>query len=215
LGDDGIVEEDATFGMPTIAISGAFGTVSFSDDNYDFYDDTTSGGDIKYEGTFGAINVGVISDIDDGDFSVKLGYTAEGLAVSADVSTYDNELTYTNASVAYTMGAITGTLSTRYDGYYDDQVSTVKLAYSADGISASISANDNENSDDYYEDDDFTLAAGYTANNLTIGAEYSYDAYDDESYTKVTGSYDLGAGLTLEAGADSDENAYLGAAMKF
>lgn len=185
-------DEAALFGMPTISVAGSFGTVSFSTDNIDFFDDTNGGGDIKYTGTFGAITAGVISDIDSGDYSVQLGYSANGLAVSVDTDSYD----VYNASVAYTMGAITGTLSTN-----ESEAVYLKLAYAADAISASVKVGDDETYD---------LALGYTANGITVAAEA-----DEDDYIKVTGSYDLGAGLSLQAGADSDENAYLGAAMKF
>ena len=40
--------------MPTVFIEGSFGKLAFSDDNYDFYDDTNAGGDVEYTGTFGA-----------------------------------------------------------------------------------------------------------------------------------------------------------------
>ncbi len=190
---DGFESKSGSFGMPTISVGGAFGTVSFSTDNIDFFDDHWTGeGDVKYVGTFGAINVGVISDIDNGDYSVQLGYSANGIAVALDT----DSLNVYNASVAYTMGAITGTLSTD-----DSEVTKLKLAYAADAISASIKVGD---------DDSYDLVLGYTANGLTVAAET-----DDSDYTKVTGSYDLGGGLSIQAGADSDESAYVGAAMKF
>jgi len=195
LGDgfyDNGTDHENNFGMPTLSIGGAFGTVAISLDNFDYFDDTNGGGDVKYTGTFGAVNVGVISNVDNGDLSVQLGYSANGITVSADADNLDNS----NLSVAYTMGAITGKLSTT-----EDEVTTIKLSYAADAISGSIEIDSN---------DDYTLTAGYTANGLTIGVEA-----DNSDYTKVTGSYDLGGGLSVEAGADSDESAYLGAAMKF
>jgi hypothetical protein len=38
---------------------------------------------------------------------------------------------------------------------------------------------------------------------------------DDSDYTRVTGSYDLGGGLSIVAGANSNDDVYAGAAMKF
>lgn len=192
---DGFETKDGSFAEPTISVGGAFGTISFSSDNFDFYDDSEGNGDVKFEGTFGAITAGVISDVDGEEYSVKLGYSADGIAVNLDTDSYET----TNASAAYTMGAITATLSTNHEG--GDQVSKLKLAYSADAISASIKVGD---------DDSYDLVLGYTANGLAVTAET-----DDTEYTKVTGSYDLGGGLSLQAGADSDESAYVGAAMKF
>lgn len=208
---DGFEYKSGSFGMPTISIGGAFGTVTFSDDNIDFFDDHHGGGDVKYVGTFGAITLGAVSDIDDGDYSVQLGYSADGLAVSMDTEvdsttfpSYDtnnnpimvDEANSYNASVAYTVGAITGKISTS-----ESEVTVVKLSYAADAISASVELDD----EDFY-----TVTAGYSANGLTIGVET-----DSGEYTKVTGSYDLGNGLSLQAGADSNEYSYLGAAMKF
>jgi outer membrane protein OmpU len=189
---DGFESKSGSFGMPTIAIGGAFGTISFSDDNFDFFDDSHDGGDVKYVGTFGAITAGLVSDVDSGDYSIQLGYSADAIAVSVDTDSHD----VYNASVAYTMGAIKGTLSTDAS-----EVIKLKLAYSADAISASVKVGD---------DDSYALTAGYTANGMTIGVET-----DSDDYTKVTGSYDLGGGLSIVAGADSDESAYVGAAMKF
>lgn len=206
LGDDGFDDEDATFGMPTISIGGAFGTISFADDDMDLHDDEASGGDVKYVGTFGAVTAGVIYDVDNNVGSAQLSYSANGLAVSADytndpVHGYDSSWEIINASAAYTMGSLTGTLSTRYSEHDDEQVTKLKLAYSADAISASIKVGD---------DDSYDLSVGYTANGLSVTAET-----DEDELTTVYGSYDLGGGLSIEAGADSDESAYVGATMKF
>jgi hypothetical protein len=46
---DGFEAKSGSFGMPTIAIGGAFGTISFSDDNFDFFDDSHAGGDVVLE----------------------------------------------------------------------------------------------------------------------------------------------------------------------
>ncbi|MDZ7905675.1 MAG: hypothetical protein U5N55_07835 [Cypionkella sp.] len=51
---------------------------------------------------------------------------------------------------------------------------------------------------------------GYTANGLTVGA-FTNSASD----WKVTGSYDLGGGLTAEAGVNGAQDMYLGAKMAF
>lgn len=189
---DGFESKSGSFGMPTIAIGGAFGTISFSDDNFDFFDDSHDGGDVKYVGTFGAITAGLVSDVDTGDYSIQLGYSADAIAVSIDTDSYD----VYNASAAYTMGAITAKVSTS-----ESEVAVLKLSYSADAISGSVEVD---------SADGYALTVGYTANGLTIGVET-----DSAEYTKVTGSYDLGGGLSIVAGADSAESAYVGAAMKF
>lgn len=189
---DGFDTEDGTFGMPTISIGGAFGTISFADNDFDFYDDDHDGGDVKYEGTFGAFTAGVISDVNNGEYSVKLGYSANNIALSADTDSYD----VYNVSAGYTFGAITATLSTD-----ESEAIYAKVGYSANGISASLKVGD---------DDTWEAKAGYSANGLSVEA-----LTDDSEYTRVTGSYDLGGGLSVVAGADSKESAYVGAAMKF
>lgn len=191
-------DEDAIFGTPTIAIGGSFGTISFSTDNIDFYDDAHGSGDVKYEGTFGPVTAGVVLDFYDylggteGEYSVKLAYSANNIAISVDSDSYD----VYNASAGYTFGSITATLSTD-----ESEAIYAKVAYDANGISASLKVGD---------DDTWEAKAGYTANGLTVEAKA-----DDSNYTRVTGSYDLGGGLSVVAGADSDESAYVGAAMKF
>lgn len=191
LGDGFDTAESGAFGDATIAIGGDFGTITFSDDNVDFHDDTNTG-DIGWAGTFGAISAGVVTDVDTGEYSVSLGYSANGLALAAATDSYD----LYSASVGYTVGAITGTVSTS-----ESEVTVVELAYSAEPITASVSVGD---------DDTYDVALTYSANGLTLGVET-----DEAEYTKVTGSYDLGGGLSLEAGADSDDSAYLGAKMAF
>lgn len=193
----------STFGKPTIAIGGSFGKISFSSDNFDTFDgaDANDGtGDVKYEGTFGAFSVGVVTDISDaafnasGDYSVQVKYSANNISLSADTESYATEAY--NVSAGYTFGSITATLSTD-----ESEVMKAKVAYEANGIKASLKVGD---------DDSWEATGGYAAGPLSIDA-----STDDAEYTKITGSYDLGGGLSAIAGADSDESAYLGAAMKF
>lgn len=205
LGDDSFNGESGAFGMPTITIGGAFGTITFADDDMDLHDDAADGGDIKYVGTFGAVTAGVIGDVDNGTGSVQLSYAADGLSLSADY-THDqvhsnHHSVILNGSVGYTVGSLTATLSTRSDEHDNTEVTKLKLAYSADAISASVKVGD---------DDSYDLSVGYTANGVSVTAEA-----DENDLMTVYGSYDLGGGLSIEAGADTDDNAYVGAAMKF
>lgn len=180
------------FGMPTIAIGGSFGKISFKTNGFDFFDDANKNGDVKYEGTFGALTAGVITDIDASQYSVKLGYSANNITLSADTDSYD----IYNVSAGYTFGSITATLSTD-----EKEVTKVKAAYDANGIKASLKVGDN---------DTWEATAGYTAGPLSVEA-----LVDDTEYTRVTGSYDLGNNLSILAGANTNDQAYLGAAMKF
>ncbi len=196
LGDgDDFADESGAFGMPTVWISGTFGKVSISDDNFDFFDDTNSGGDVKYEGTFGGFGVGLITDVDNpSQFSGQATYTLAGIALTANYDTYG----LWNASAAYTMGAITATAATD-----ESSNSSVKLAYSANGISASAQYNTSDASVD--------VAGGYASGAFALDADYNTVSGN----WNATASYDLGNGLSLVAGTNYTGDMMVGAKMVF
>ena len=212
LGDaDGFADEDGTFGMPTIWVDGAYGKLSISDDNFDFFDDAHGGGDVKYEGTFGAFSVGLITDVDkvfviDGDvphddaetgvphFAAKAAYTAGNLAASFNADTYG----LWNVDASYTFNVITATVATN-----EAAESSVKIAYASGPITASVKYNTADESVD--------IAAGLVNNGMTLNAEYNTVSAAYE----VTTSFDLGGGLALEAGANQTGDVMIGAAMEF
>ncbi len=81
------------------------------------WSDTGTNGDVKYEGTFGSFNVGLVTDLELVGLSVMVGYTMGALALSADYN-QDSAVGCSDiwdASAAYTMGAFTGTLSATND----------------------------------------------------------------------------------------------------
>jgi outer membrane protein OmpU len=194
--DDGFDDEGATFGMPTIFVSGSFGKLEISDDNFDFYDDANGGGDARYTGTFGAVTVGLIADVDANEASLSLGYTAGNLALSANTDTYDEQ----NISATYTMGVIAITASSALNETDD---SSLKVAYSSNGISASAQFNTSDESID--------IAAGYAANGLSLNASTNSESNNWE----VTAGYDLGGGLALTAGTNYTQDIMVGATMAF
>ena len=191
---DGFGANDGAMGMPTIFIEGSFGKLAISDDNYDFYDDTNSGGDVEYTGTFGAVSVGLIADVDTNEASAKGGYTAGALAINANMDTYD----LWNLDATYTMGSIAITAATD-----ESENSSLKVAYSAGAITASAQYNTSDESID--------LSAGYSANGLSVNASTN----SESNAWEVTGSYDLGGGLSVEAGTNFTEDMYVGASMSF
>ena len=195
LGDeDGFDSNGGSFGMPTVWVEGSFGKLAFSDDNYDFYDDTNAGGDMEYTGTFGAVSVGLIADVDTNEASAKIGFTSGALAINANSDTYG----LSNIDVTYTMGSIAITAATD-----ESQNSSIKVAYDANGMSASAKFN---TSDDLVD-----LAAGYSANGLSVNA----DTNTVSNAWTVTASYDLGGGLSVEAGTNYTQDMMLGAKMAF
>ena len=195
LGDeDGFDSNGGSFGMPTVWVEGSFGKLAFSDDNYDFYDDTNAGGDMEYTGTFGAVSVGLIADVDTNEASAKIGFTSGALAINANSDTYG----LSNIDVTYTMGSIAITAATD-----ESQNSSLKVAYDANGMSASAQYNTSDKSVD--------LAAGYSANGISVNA----DTNTVSNAWTVTASYDLGGGLSVEAGTNYTQDMMLGAKMAF
>ncbi len=189
-------DEDGTFGMPEIYISGSFGKIAFSDDNFDFYDDANGSGDVQYTGTFGAITVGVTADVDASEFSGSADATFSGITVHADADTYAEY----NASAAYTLGAFTAKVGAGMSDV-DGTTYFVTGTYVAGAITAEATYND---------DSSYDLSLDYSANSISAGV-----TYDDAGDYTVTAGYDLGGGLTLEAGYDNDASAFIGAAMSF
>jgi hypothetical protein len=195
LGDeDGFTDEGGFDPMPNIFVSGSFGKVELADDDFDFFDDTNGGGDAKYSGTFGAISVGLIADVDSGDASVELGYSAGPIAVKVNADTYE----IWNVEGTYTMGTIAITAATD-----ESENSSLKVAYSNNGISASAQYNTSDESID--------IEAGYSANGLSLNA----DTNTESNAWTVTAGYDLGGGLALTAGTNYTSDIMVGATMAF
>ncbi len=202
--DDGFANEGAVFGMPTVFVEGSFGKLAFSTDNYDFYDDSNAGGDVEYTGTFSGFSVGVIADVDTNNASAKVGYTVGALALSANADTYD----LWNVEGTYTMGAIAITAATD-----ESSNSSLKLAYSNNGMSASAKYNTNSGTDDPSVD----VAVGYSANGLSVNASADDVSKANHAYQiwTVTASYDLGGGLSVEGGTNYTQDMMVGAKMSF
>ena len=181
-----------TFGAPEIFISGSFGRVAFNDDGFDMFDDANDGADVDYSGTFGAISIGLRADVDTGDMSASADATFSGVTVHADADTFSE----VNVSASYTMGAVTGTVGTDQDSN-----SYVTVAYAGGAISGDATFN---------SDSSWNVGVDYSANSLSVGVNYASDSTYD-----VSGGYDLGGGLSLEAGYNSAQSAFIGAAMSF
>lgn len=194
--DDGFDAGSASLDDAEIWVSGDFGKLSFNTDGYDFFDDTNTDGDVKYEGNFGGFGVGLIADVDTSNYSAKVDYTVAGVALSANADTYD----LWNVSAAYTMGAITVTAATD-----ESSDSSLAVAYAANGISASAKYHSQGGAVD--------VAVGYTSGAMSINAN-SDDVAGDNKWT-VTGGYDLGGGMSLEAGTNYTGDVMVGAKMSF
>lgn len=212
--DDGFDNNGGTLDNPEVYISGSFGKVSMKHDGYGFFhndDDGVDLGDVKYTGSFGAISVGVVTDVEaaddlsgnDSNNSLNLGYSANNITAGLN---FDDNGEY-DVSLGYTMGAITATVT--HDESYDksvmpnvlEQTNSLKLAYSNNGISGSVKFSD---------DSTWEVAAGYSANSMTVNV-----STDDVSAWSIDASYDLGGGLSVNAGTNYTGDAMVGAAMAF
>jgi len=201
---DGFKAQGGTIGAPTVFISGNFGKIAVKADGWKEYQaDANEKYDVEYTHTIGGVSIGVRTDLQSdfaatkGKSSIKLGYKINAIALEAK---FDEVGSKWGVSAAYTMGALTFTLATD-----DASVSSLKVAYKgANGISGDIKA-DSKNV--------VEANAAYTTGALTLGAGYTSGVTPNR--WAVTGSYDLGGGLSVVGGVNHVEDMYLGAVMKF
>lgn len=207
--DDGFAEGDGTFTDPEVYISGSFGRVAFSHDAYGFFhndDSDMDQADIDYSGTFGGLSVGLRADVQDvntpivgvtentNDLSATLGYTVAGVSLTANVDGTDT--TAWDVGASYTMGSFTAGVT-----YNVDELAELSGTYEANGIMATAS----------FDTDDYWYVGGsYSNNGMSFAA-----STDSDSAWEVTAGYDLGGGLSLEAGYNYTNDAFIGAAMTF
>ena len=189
----------------SVFVSGDFGTVTFD-----------SGG--LMAGYMGGID----NLYDDGKGAHQLGYEYSNGGISAALTIDVAGVTGQDwsASVGYSMDALSASLATDSDGEF-----LVNLGYSANGISAGLehdtATGDTELSLGYAANgfsvdatidttDAWSLGVGYAANGLSVAF-----STDDADEWEATASYDLGGGLTANAGINFDDVVYLGLGMSF
>ncbi len=197
-------DEDGTFGLGSIFISGEFGTLTFDKDGIDnVYDDDFSH-DFSYA-------------YDAAGFGVTLTYNLNATAAAGD--TWSLELAYDgneagtvplvafletddssemHLSVGY---SITTEFAVGLEYETDGKVTTLSAAYETDMFSVGFAVDNNS---------DWDLDLGYSAQGFSIDV-----STDEASAWELTGAYDLGGGLEIVAGTASTSNWYLGAAMSF
>ena len=211
--DDGFEAKGAFDPSPSVFISGSFGKITFSTDNIDGFDgDEVDDGDydVQYDGTFGAVTVGVEADLDTGLMAAKAGYSTGALALAASYSQQNGAVDdIYDVSATYTIGVIAITAAT--DNLND---ASLGVAYAGtNGISASATYNTNTGSDEA----SFDITGGYTANGLSVAASVDNvsGVNGGDPHWTVTASYDLGGGLTVEAGTNYTQDVMVGATMAF
>lgn len=231
--DDGFDTNGGAFGSPSVFLSGSFGKITFSTDNLDGFDGDEISAlavldnpatplvdesvaavsldgvyDVQYDGTFGPVTASIEADLDTGLMAAKAAYATGALALSASYSQQKVQNDIYDVSATYTMGLIAITAST------DDQSdASLGVAYAgSNGISASATYNTNTGA----AAASYDLTAGYTANGLSVAASVDdvSGANGDATWT-VTASYDLGGGLTVQAGTNYTNDMMVGASMSF
>jgi hypothetical protein len=210
-GDDAatgqLADQLSDINLGNIYVSGDFGKLTFDQNGIDNLMDDGFAHDVSFAGTFGALAVSATANIDGGaqaadggDFSVKLAYSADGLSASVvtdDSSDYD-------ATVGYALNdMITASVNYDTDGQAAGSETTVKVAYSSNGVSASLAMMDEDINE-------WAVALGYAANGMAINV-----AVDDGGSEDLTVSYDLGGGMTINAATNETGAFFVGSKMTF
>jgi len=189
--------ESGAFGQPEVFISGSFGKLSAKQDGYNYFvnDSDDDNADIKFSYSAAGVTIGAVYDENTDESSASVNYAADALSVGV---AYDSEDARAMATASYTAGPVTGTLTVKNEAA---GANSIKVAYSQDGISASVKMSD---------DDSWEIEGGYAANGVTLGLKTtSSDAW------KATAAYDLGAGAKLEGGVNHTQDAYAGVSFAF
>ena len=195
--------------LGNIYVSGDFGKLTFDQNGVDNAHNDDFSHDVMYNGTFGALAVTVTANVEDGatadgeDFSAKVVYSAGGVTVTA--STDDSG--ESDATVAYAINdMLSASVNLDSDGgtVAGDEETTVKVAYSNAGITASFAMEDG------VVNDEWTVALGYTANGLAVNV-----AVTDGGSEDVSASYDLGGGMTINAATNETGAFFIGSKMSF
>jgi len=195
--DDGFNDNGGdSWSSPTIFVTGTWGTVSFSSNNIDFYDDNAyygggdgllkdakgantqvqNTGDFKYEGTWGGFFTGLIVDIESGDASGQVGYNLYGVDILADYSMDSNPNNPTGALWNVNLGYNWQTFNFAFGADNDNSNHDYNTDYFAKvgttfaGIDGWVRYNVPA-SGGVKEDSEWDLGATYTGGPLSLTAE--------------------------------------------
>ena len=198
----------STSSFGNIFISGDWGKLTFDRNGIDNLWNDDFSHDIQYDYSFDAFKFSMTYDIDgSGDseeWSAKLSYALD--AFDASLATDDS------GEFDITLGyQITSEIKVSLTHESDKEENTLKGVYNDGTFNASLAISDTN--------DEWDLGLGYTANGITIGANYG-DMDDpavagDESEWDISAAYDLGGGLTVKAMANESDAYYVGLAMSF
>lgn len=211
FGDTELDEEDGTFGLGSIYVSGEFGTLTFDADGIDdLYNDDFSH-DIMYEYdinglSFAATYQFVDDGGDDSQFSASLGYEMDAFGIT--VTGNDGTSSDTGVVVELTY-AVSDDISV-----YIEHDMPNGGADSVTEVGGSFSTGDVTVEANYNTDDEYDVSIAYDDGTVSASA-----SIDEDSTIEVEGGYDLGGGLELVAGFRTvdggSEDYFVGATMSF
>jgi len=192
---DGFNAHPGTASMPEVYVSGAFGKLAVKENGYNFYynDDRNDDADVKYSLSAGGLTFGLVADMGDGDFSMSADANLAGVAANL---VYDSVGGNSAVTLSYPIGAVTASV-----GIDPNDAESIKVAYSADGVSASFK---------YATDETWKVTAGMKSGAVAFDVETT-----DASVWVASGSYDLGGGASVKGGMNSRDDLYVGMSFSF
>jgi outer membrane protein OmpU len=200
--------ESGTFGLGAVHVASGGLKITVDQDGIDDLSDDDNSHDIQIDYSMGDFSVSVTNDIDGdngngvpSEFSYKAGFSMAGISVTLSGNDVDDS---TAIDLGYTVSDALG-LTAHIDQNGGDQETKVGMSYGmgAVGLTASYAMYDTA-------DDDWDLGISYSEGAMSVSA-----STDEESDWELTGSYDLGGGLSAEGGMNADSDYYLGVAMSF
>ena len=211
-------DQGTEIGTPKVSIGYQGVTVALkSEGNDSYYDgDNANKYDIAISGAMGDLSYGLALETDrkagGSDYSAKVGYSANGLSVTATMDEVDGADDLGKIVVSYAMGAATFSVTADNKGAAKD-VTTAKVVYVAGPATLTLSAaNDKDNAANTNKGKrgswDATIA--YTTGAYTINA-----TTNESDAWNANVNYDLGGGASMVVGADSTETSFAGVSFAF
>ena len=200
--------ELGTFGLGAVHVATGGLKITVDQDGIDDLSDDDNAHDIQIDYSMGDFSVSVTNDVDGdntngtpSEFSYKAGFSMAGISVTVSGNDVDDS---TAIDLGYTVSDALG-LTAHIDQNGGDQETKVGMSYNmgAVGLTASYAMYDTA-------DDDWDLGISYSEGAMSVSA-----STDEESDWELSGSYDLGGGLSAEGGMNADSDYYLGVAMSF
>ena len=207
--DDGFSSNPGTGGLGTVFISGAMGTLTFDpngiDDLYDD-DDGVNHHDLSYSYSAGALSFTVTAEVSGGvpasDVSASLSYSMDGLSFSVTGNDATGDHGGAVVAIGYTVNDMLSlSLSHDMPDVGDDVTEVGASIDFGNGLTVGLSAD---------TADAWDVSVGYTTGAISLAA-----ATDESDNWSASGSYALGGGASIVAGANHEDTTYLGVAFSF